>query len=103
MTGTAFPLTETVTGLRGLNPVPITVDEVEHRFKVIARATAQKYPELKIDPKKIYPYIGRQKVSTLLTDIAKDKGLLASEILRHRDTSPGRAKGSLHLSMEADI
>jgi integrase len=72
------------------NPVPITVDEVEHRFKVIARATAQKYPELKIDPKKIYPYIGRQKVSTLLTDIAKDKGLLASEILRHRDTSPGR-------------
>jgi len=72
-------------------PMPRSVDQVERRFKQVARATAAKYPALKVDPKKIFPYIGRRKVSTLVTDVQKDSGLMASKILRHKisDRVPG--------------
>jgi hypothetical protein len=39
---------------------------------------------LGIDPKFVYPYIGRQKLSTLITDQEKDAGVMAGELLGHR-------------------
>jgi integrase len=74
--------------------LPASKDNLERRWKEVARGAAKMFPDLGINPRNVYPYVGRQKVSTLVTDVMKDGGVYSAAILGHKGGG-GKAQGKM--------